>query len=54
MIDYIFVLITGFIAYHGLTYHNEDGENDIGHMLFGSIALLFCVRVVFVDIFKLI
>ncbi len=54
MLDYIFVLITGFIAYHGLTYHGEDDENDIGHMLFGSIALLFCIRVLFVDILKLI
>lgn len=52
--DIIFVLVTGFVAYHGLTYRNEDGENDIGHMLFGAIALLFCLRVLFVDILKLI
>ena len=52
LFDIVFVLVTGFVAYHGLTHRNEDGENDIGHMLFGAIALLFCLRVLFVDIFK--
>ncbi len=52
LMDIVFVLVTGFVAYHGLTHRNEDGENDIGHMLFGAIALLFCMRVLFVDIFK--
>ncbi len=52
--DILFVLVTGFVAYHGLTYRNDDGENDIGHMLFGAIALLFCLRVLFVDILKVI
>ncbi len=54
MFDIIFVLITGAIAYHGLTYRDDEGESEIGHLLFGSIALLFCVRVLFVDIFQLI
>ncbi|MDZ7749037.1 MAG: hypothetical protein U5K43_09530 [Halofilum sp. (in: g-proteobacteria)] len=48
--DYVFVLVTGAIAFHGITYRNADGENDIGHMLMGSIALLFCLRILFVDI----
>jgi hypothetical protein len=52
--DYIFVIVTGAVAYHGLTHQNEDGDNDIGHLLFGAIALLFCLRVLFVDILKLI
>ncbi len=54
MFDWVFLLATGFIAYHGLTYRDEEGENDIGHLLFGSIALLFFMRVLFVDILKLI
>ena len=54
MIDWFFLLVTGVVAYHALTHRNEDGENDIGHLLFGSIALLFFVRVLFVDILKLI
>ena len=54
VVDWIFLLITGVVAWHGLTYRNDDGENDIGHLLFGSIALLFFVRVLFVDVLKLI
>ena len=54
MIDWIFVLITGFIAYHGLSYRDKNGQIETVHLLFGCIALLYCVRVLFVDIFKLI
>ena len=54
MVDIIFVLVTGVIAYHGLTYRDEEGESEIGHLLFGAIALLFCLRILFVDILGLI
>ena len=54
MIDWMFVLVTGFIAYHGITYRDDDGQTEIVHLLFGCIALLFCLRVLFVDILKLI
>jgi hypothetical protein len=50
MWDWIFLLVTAFVAYHALTHRNEDGENDIGHMLFGAIAALFFMRVLLVDI----
>ena len=54
MLDWIFVLVTGFIAYHGLTYRDDNGETEIGHLLFGAIAMLFCVRVLFVDIIGIV
>ena len=54
MLDILFVIITGAIAYHGLTYRDKDGELEWGHLVFGSIALLFCIRVLLVDIFQLI
>ncbi|MGW8227917.1 MAG: hypothetical protein ACWGOW_03400 [Gammaproteobacteria bacterium] len=54
MVDIIFVIVTGAIAYHGLTYRDEEGQSEIGHLLFGSIALLFCLRILFVDILGLI
>lgn len=50
MLDWIFLLVTGLIAWHALSFRNADGENDLGHMLFGSIALLFFLRVLFADI----
>lgn len=54
MLDVVFVLVTGFIAYHGLTYRDEEGESEIGHLLFGAIALLFCLRTLLVDILKIV
>ena len=54
LVDWIFVLVTGLIAWHGLTYRDADGERDLVRTLFGCIALLFCLRVLFVDIFDLI
>lgn len=54
MVDIIFILVTGAIAYHGLTYRDEEGESEIGHLLFGAIALLFCLRILFVDVLGLI
>ncbi len=54
MYDWLFVIVTTAIAYHGLTYRDENGESDFVRLLFGCIALLFCIRILVVDIFKLI
>ena len=54
MFDWVFVIVTAAIAIHGLTYRDLNGESNFVHLLFGCIALLFCLRVLFVDIFKLI
>ena len=54
MLDFIFVFVTGAIAYHGLTYRDKNGDLEWGHLVFGSIALLFCVRVLLVDVFQLV
>ena len=43
----LFVLITAFIAWHGLTYRDKQGNKDIVKLLFGAISLLFCLRVLF-------
>ena len=48
--DWVFVIITGFIAWHGLTYKNTEGKSDSVRLLFGCIALLFCIRVLILDI----
>ena len=45
VLDWIFLAVTGFVAYHALTHRNEDGENDI--------ALLFFARVLLVDILNI-
>ena len=36
MIDFVFLVVTAFIAGHGITYRNEDGGQDFVRMLFGT------------------
>ena len=54
LVNWVFVLVTGAVAYHGLTYRTPDGDRDLVRTLFGCIALLFCMRVLFVDILDLV
>ena len=54
LVNWFFVLVTAAVAYHGLTYRTKEGGRDWVRLLFGCIALLFCLRVLFHDIFGLI
>ena len=51
--DLIFVIVTAFVSWHGLTFRDSEGNKDFVRLLFGSIALLFCLKVFFTDILKL-
>ena len=48
--DFVFIVVTAFIAWHGLTFKDSKGKKDFVRLLFGAIALLFCLRVLFIDI----
>ena len=48
------MLVTAAVAYHGLTFRDKNGEREWVHLLFGSIALLFCVRELFVEILGIV
>ena len=52
-INIIFVILTGLIAIHGLTFRNKDGEKDFVRLLFGCISLLFFLRVLIFDLLDL-
>ena len=49
-INIIFLIVTAAVAYHGLTWRDENGESDFVRLLFGAIALLFFFRVLLVDV----
>lgn len=49
----VFVAVTGLIAWHGLTYRDKDGDRPLVHLLFGAIALLYCLWVLGKDVLKL-
>jgi len=51
--NWIFVTVTGFIAYHGITFRDSKGNKDNVRLLFGCIALLFCITVFAKDILRL-
>lgn len=53
LMNLVFLIVTGAIAYHGLTYRDEEGNSDTVRLLFGCIALLFFFRVLFVDVMAL-
>ena len=46
----LFVIVTAFIAWHGLTFKDKNGNKDFVRLLFGAISLLFCIRVLLTDI----
>ncbi len=53
LVDWIFLAATGAVAWHGITFRDEDGERDGVRLLFGCIALVFALRVLTVDILGL-
>ncbi len=53
LMNLVFLIVTGAVAYHGLTYRDEEGNSDTVRLLFGCIALLFFFRVLFVDVMEL-
>ena len=54
LLDIVFVIITGAVAWHGLTFRDKNGERETVHLLFGAIALLFFLRVLLVDVLGLV
>ena len=49
-IDYLFLAVTGFIAWHGIRYRTEEGKMDVVRLLFGCIAATFFFLVLFQDV----
>lgn len=49
-INLIFLAVTGFIAWHGVTYRDAEGKADFVRLLFGCIAAVFFIMVLFQDV----
>ena len=54
LLNYIFLTVTGFIAYHGITFRDAEGNTDFVRLLFGSIAGMFFFMVLFQDVLGII
>ncbi len=53
-INYVFLAVTAFIAYHGITFRTEEGKTDFVRLLFGCIAATFFFLVLFQDVLKVV
>ena len=54
LVNVIFFVVTALIAHHGITYRNPDGEKDFVRLLFGCIAGVYFILVLFKDVLGLI
>lgn len=53
LINIVFLAATGAIAVHGIRYRTEEGKPDTVRLLFGCIAAVFFVLVLFQDVLGL-
>lgn len=53
-INYIFLVVTAIIAIHAIRYRDEDGKADFVRLLFGCIAAVFFILVLFQDVLKVV
>jgi hypothetical protein len=51
-INWIFLIVTGFIAWHGIRYRDAEGRTDFVRLLFGAIAAVFFFMVLMQDVLK--
>ncbi len=49
-VNWVFLAVTAVIAVKGITTKNEDGKADFVHLLFGCIAAVFFMLVLFQDV----
>lgn len=53
LINLIFLVGTGAVAWHGITYRDDNGDTEWVHLLFGCIAAVFFFGVLFQDVLGL-
>lgn len=50
LVNGLFLLITGAIAWHAIRFRDENGDPDVVRLLFGCIAAIFFVKVLLEDV----
>jgi len=53
LVNIIFLIVTGLIAHHALTYRNDKGKKDFVRLFFGSIAAVYFILFFFKNILGL-
>jgi hypothetical protein len=50
LVNLVFLVATGIIAYHGIRFRDKEGNSDFVRLLFGCIAGVFFFMVLFQDV----
>ena len=53
LVDIVFLVVTGVIAYNGVRYRDSQGNSDFVRLLFGCIAAMFFFLILFRDVLDL-
>jgi len=53
-VNLVFLVVTGAVAVHAISYRDEKGESDTVRLLFGCVAALFFLLVLFQDVLGLV
>ena len=53
LVDMVFLVVTGLIAYNGVRYRDAQGNSDFVRLLFGCIAAMFFFLILFRDVLDL-
>ena len=53
-VNIIFLIFTGFIAWHGVRFRDEAGNTDAVRLLFACIAAVFFFMVLFQDVLNIV
>ena len=53
-INFLFLAVTGFIAWRGIRYRDKEGDTDLVQLVFGCIAALFFFLVLMQDVLGVI
>ena len=53
LVDIVFLVVTGLIAYNGVRYRDGQGNSDFVRLLFGCIAAMFFFLILFRDVLDL-
>jgi hypothetical protein len=54
LINFVFLVVTGFVAWHGIRFRDAAGNTDFVRLLFGCIAGVFFFLVLFQDVLGMV
>ena len=54
LVNLVFLIVTGSIALHAIRHRDVKGNTNWVHLLFGCIAMIFFLRVLFQDVLGIV